>query len=64
MGEHKTGTHPAQNVNAFLGVVCSISANLMSALLAFSMRRHTPFVRLLGERTKLVAMGAPLNKYG
>ena len=43
---------------------CSNSANLMSARLAFSRKFHTAFVSLPTERTKVVTMGAPLNRQG
>ena len=43
---------------------CSSSANLMSARLALSGSRHTPIVWLPAKQTKVVTMGAPLNKYG
>ena len=58
------GTSSKQYGNGFLREECSISANLMSARLAFSMSLHTPFVQLLTERTKEVTMDAPPNKYG
>ena len=35
----------------------------MSTWLAFSIRHHTPFVWLPAERTKVVTIGALLNKY-
>ena len=57
-------TRPEQNVNAFFKEGCSISASRMFTRLAFSTTRHTPFVRLPAERTKVVTMGAPFNKYG
>ena len=41
---------------------CSNSANLMSARLVFSRKFHTAFVRLPAERTKVVNIGAPLNR--
>ena len=43
---------------------CSVSTNLMSTQLAFSMRLHTPFVWRPAERTKVVPMDAPQNRYG
>ena len=58
------GTRPGQYNNAFLREGCSISANLMSARRAFSMRFHTPFVRLPAERARMVTVRALLNKYG
>ena len=36
----------------------------MSAQLASLRKYHSPFVRLSAEQTKVVTMGAPLNKYG
>ena len=47
MGE--TGTRPEQYDNAFLSEGYSISANLMSGRLAYSMRRHILFVLLPAE---------------
>ena len=57
-------TRPAQKDMIFLREGCSNSAKLMSARLAFSRKRHMPLVRLPVERTKMVTMSAPLNKYG
>ena len=50
------GTRPELYDKTFLRERGSISANLKSAWLAFSMRLHTPFVRLLAEQTKVVTM--------
>ena len=48
----------------FLREECSNSASLMTTLLAFSRKRHKPLVQLPAAQTKVVTMGAPLNKYG
>ena len=48
----------------FLWERCSNSASLMSARLAFSRKHYKPLVQLPAKWTKVVTMGAPLNKYG
>ena len=43
---------------------CSISASLVSARLASSINCQSSLVRLPSKWTKVVTMGAPLNRYG
>ena len=43
---------------------CFISASLMSVRLASLISCQSSYVRLPGERIKVVTMGAPLNRYG
>ena len=42
----------------------SISVSLISVRLASSIKHQSSLARLPAERTKVVTMGAPLNKYG
>ena len=56
-GEHKSGPCP-NSVTSFYGERGAPS------LLTLSRSCHTLFVRLPTERTKVVTIGVPLNKYG
>ena len=63
MDEHKKGPVLNNVIMLIFNERWSISTNLMSTLLAFSMSLHSPFVRLTAEQTKVVTLIAPLNRY-
>ena len=63
MGEHKSGPCPSNMTSFFFSERCSNSTSLMFARLASLMKRHRSLVLLPIERTMVVTMGAPLNKY-
>ena len=56
MVEHKQWPALSNKIMLFFKEGSSISINLMSAWLTFSMRLHTPFVRLPAKRTKVVTV--------
>ena len=64
MGEPKSGPCPNKHTSFFFSTGCSNSTSLMSIRLASSMKHHSPFVQLPAKWTKVVTMGAPLNRYG
>ena len=63
-GVNKNRDQPEQKGIHFLREECSNSTNTMSVRLASSINCQSSLARMLGERTKVVTMASPLNKYG
>ena len=60
--EHKSGPCPNNRIMFFKGGVLHFRQPYVCPT-GLSIRHHTPFVRHPAERTKMVTIGASLNKY-